>query len=630
MPVIFQLEDQLISQIAAGEVIESPASVVKELLENAIDARAKNIAIAIKGGGLGLIQVCDDGIGMEKEDLPLAISRHATSKLKKLTDLEKILTLGFRGEALSSIFSVAKVKILSSRGKEACVLKSVLAQKTKFIIEPAARAKGTTVEVASLFYNVPVRKKFQKSQTFLNTQIQRVVYNLALAHPRIGFLLTLDGRKVFQTMYSETSFERAFQDTAQQILGDCRQYRWISYQEKDSFEQVHLMGYVSQPEFAKKNRSAQRLIVNGRPVSSVLISQAVKDGFATALAEDLFPAFILHLNIFPRLIDVNVHPQKKEIRFKDGFYLKEKIKQAVFNSFYSTNFDSVCFQQEHQQESDKNFKQSKNISNQQLDQELNSFFQTSQTGSLLSKDNKNSSVKAFEQTSIAKESVNSGDLDSESLNKDLLQTLKQESEEENQLFFNEETKKYKAYALVGFYYFMPAWPFQKEGVAIVDLKRVLSAVLFQQMLANVKEQETFTQRLLIPKLIDLSLEEIKTVEDQQQIFTELGLVFRKIGSKTMALDSFPSFVDEERLSEFFLQILEELKTFGSSTAQEDFRKKKMARCLHLFAKRRDKTFSLQEADALMQRFFQLKTPALTPMGEKVAIFLDKKEINKMF
>ncbi len=619
---IIQLSDQLISQIAAGEVIESPASVVKELVENAVDAGAKNITIAIKGGGLGLIQVSDDGLGMDEKDLPLAVQRHATSKLKSFLDLEELLTLGFRGEALSSIAAVSKIKILSSKGEQtkegqikegrAFVLKALGSK--DLTIEPSVRVRGTTIEVSSLFYNVPVRKKFQRSLSSLNAQIMRTVQNLALAHPQFGFTLFIEEKQVFKTRHEKLSFEEAFKKATEAVLGSSQNYRWIDFKEN----RFQLLGYISEPLSAKKNRLSQRLVVNGRPIFSNLASRAVKEGYATALAEDLFPAFILHLKIHPSLIDVNVHPQKKEVRFKEELFLKERIKKAIFSSFQTETTLSAA--------------------GEMLSQEANalSFFQ------------KNTFDETYEKLQ-RKPQNNFKDFTANYLNNshvlspsDLKIGEAKALSSAEQMSFSEKKAGFTAYALLGSYYFMEAWPFQKEGIAVVDLKAVSASLLFQTAVKNIRattsaeekkdrgQKQGESQRLLLPKLIELSVEEMLEIEAKASLFQELGLEVRKVGTKTIAIDTLPLFIEEARLEEFFLKVFEELKSFGQSQQTETFWQKKLARLTSSFAQRRQTPFSLEEARSLMKKFFQTERIAFSPLGEKIAIFLDKKELEGLF
>jgi DNA mismatch repair protein MutL len=308
------LSDHTINQIAAGEVIENPASVVKELIENALDAGATEIGIEVKGGGLQLIRVADNGSGMRRDDALLCLERHATSKIREVHDLESLGTMGFRGEALASIAAVSKLTLITAVEEGT----QVEVEGGKILsVSPAARLKGTTVEVRSLFYNVPARKKFQKSAQVSSAEITRIVTVLSLAHPEVGFSL------------SETFHAPAAADLGQrvvQVLGE------EFYAGLLRVEQGGLTGFVGSPSVTRPNRTGQYFFINRRSVSAPAASYAVRDGFGTRLGANRHPVFILQLELCPSLVDVNVHPQKREVRFREERAVKEQIQEAISKS----------------------------------------------------------------------------------------------------------------------------------------------------------------------------------------------------------------------------------------------------------------------------------------------------------
>lgn len=308
MGKIALLPDFLIDQIKAGEVLENPASAVKELVENAIDAKATEILVFIEGGGLQKIEVQDNGSGMDVEDLKLCVLRHATSKICSLEDLSKIYTKGFRGEALAAISSVSKIEIDTSTGNQAW----------RFVdgkVEPCARRKGTTIQVRSLFQNTPARLKFQKSPSSSAAAILKMIETISLAHPEIRFELCSNGKNVLKIL------PKGWKERANEVIGPLE----LSIKK--------IRGLIGRPEDGKHNRSSQYLFVNGRPVVSGLVSKAVKDGFGTRMEEKLFPAFLLFLEIPPEELDINVHPQKKEVRFLEEGKVYSMVKNAVIEAF---------------------------------------------------------------------------------------------------------------------------------------------------------------------------------------------------------------------------------------------------------------------------------------------------------
>jgi DNA mismatch repair protein MutL len=313
------LSDQIINQIAAGEVVENPASVVKELVENSIDSGATQITVEIKGGGLQLIRVIDNGCGMERDDALLSLERHATSKIVSADDLFALQTMGFRGEALASISSISKLTLLTAyeRGTRIEVDGGKILS-----VEPCARTQGTTVEVRSLFFNVPARKKFQKSAAICANEVSRSVAALSLAHPEVGFELIVQDRAALSTPDALQLIDRMGH-----VLGAefCKNLLNVKVEE-EGFE---LCGYIGEPGQARRQKTGQHLFINKRSVISPLVAFAVRDAYATRLDSDQHPIFVLHLNLQPHLIDVNVHPQKKEVRFREEEWLKSLVKKGV-------------------------------------------------------------------------------------------------------------------------------------------------------------------------------------------------------------------------------------------------------------------------------------------------------------
>lgn len=314
------LPSQAIDQIAAGEVVESPASVVKELVENALDAGAKNIKVEISGGGLQLLRVSDDGCGMNAADCEMALVRHATSKIHEPQDLFNLTTMGFRGEALASIASISRLTLLSAQEGAHGTKIEVEGGKIQKIA-PAARAKGTTFEVRSLFFNVPARKKFQKSSAALSAEIFRILTVLSLGYPEISFELFSGGRRTLATT-SEELKERAENVLGAEFSGGALTLQWEE-------GPLKFQGLIGTPLLTRPNRMGQYLFINRRAVSCPLVEEAVRTGYGTQLDERRHPLFLLHLEIPGGLVDANVHPQKKEVRLRDERLLYDKVVASV-------------------------------------------------------------------------------------------------------------------------------------------------------------------------------------------------------------------------------------------------------------------------------------------------------------
>jgi DNA mismatch repair protein MutL len=314
---INRLPEEVINKIAAGEVVENPASIAKELIENSLDAGALHIDISIDGGGCKLLQIEDDGCGMDSVDALLSLERHATSKIRSEQDLFSLFTMGFRGEALAAVASVSRLEMRTSDGGPATQIQTEGGE--IFATLPCARNRGTTVAVRDLFFNVPARKKFLKSASANTAALTRCVETIALAHPEIAFTLKSDGRIVLQ-LFPEEKKKRI-----ENVLSPMQSV----------VDAPGLWGLLASSVEAKVHRRGQYLFINKRPIFSPLISRAVKAGYGTRIAETSHPSFVLFLEIAPDLVDVNVHPQKKEVRFAEEGKIFRMVEKAVARAFES-------------------------------------------------------------------------------------------------------------------------------------------------------------------------------------------------------------------------------------------------------------------------------------------------------
>lgn len=329
--LIHILPPQLANQIAAGEVVERPASVVKELVENSLDAGANNIQIDIEKGGSQLIRIRDNGCGISKQDLPLALARHATSKISSLEDLEAILSLGFRGEALASISSVSRLT-LTSRTAEQSEAWQAYAQGREMAVEiqPASHPIGTTIEVANLFFNTPARRKFLRTDKTEFAHIDEVVRRIALAKPHISFTLTHNDKIVRQyRKIADQSVEQK-QKRVAAICGEefIQHANYIDWQHGD----LHLHGWVGSPALARPQNDLCYSYVNGRMMRDKTINHAIRQAYGESIAAGNYPAFVIFLDLDPTMVDVNVHPAKHEVRFHQGRLVHDFILQGVSNS----------------------------------------------------------------------------------------------------------------------------------------------------------------------------------------------------------------------------------------------------------------------------------------------------------
>ncbi len=327
MSVIHKLDDITINKIAAGEVIENPSSVVKELVDNALDALGTEIHIDIRGGGRELIRVKDNGSGMGKEDALLCLERHATSKLKNIDDLQNLFTRGFRGEAIPSIASVSKMTLKTCLKGEKIGTLIVVDGGVVTLNTEAALEEGTQIEVENLFFNVPVRRKFQKSPSYDASEVEKMLTLLSLGHPNVSFHLTHNGKTLFHTKKEGGPFLDALKGRMETLLPE--EFSKSVYKIDEKQGDYHLQGYLLPPFINRPNKTGQYVFINGRAVNSPLISFAVKEAFGYSMAQNRYPLFVLFLETAKEKVDINVHPQKKEVRFQQEPHLREFIVNAI-------------------------------------------------------------------------------------------------------------------------------------------------------------------------------------------------------------------------------------------------------------------------------------------------------------
>lgn len=504
MPVIQVLSEQTINQIAAGEVIENPASVVKELVENALDAGARHICIEVTGGGFQKITVSDNGCGMSHQDALLCLERHATSKITDSKDLFSLTTMGFRGEALATIVAISKTTLVTALKNESAVKLEVEGGK---IIRcgPAARSHGTTIEVRSLFYNVPARKKFQKSPSSSSAEITKILTHLALAHPQVSFELYHSHLKVEG---AEGDFLTILQKRAEILLGK----EWMStckpvHVKEEGFE---IKGFLADPQASRPNRSGQYLFVNQRSVISPAISYAVRDAYGTRLGSDRHPLYLLHLFLDPAKVDVNVHPQKKEIRLRDESFLKHALHSAV-NSALGGISPTI----------------------ERADTHFSNFFS--------------------EPTTVFSAPL----------------LFKEETVEENYSFNLNVPLHiiglYDNYLLIDVSS-LPQFA-GASGMAWIHLPRAQARLEFEKLLENA-DTTPLSQGLLLGLTLFFSPSEMQFLHMQQPYLHQLGLQMHPISEQAFLVDALPPFLKENAVANFLHEILEDRQNLAQETLQK--------------------------------------------------------------
>lgn len=504
MAKIHQLSQQLINQIAAGEVIERPSSVVKELLENSIDAGAHNIKIEIEYGGVRLIRISDDGEGMQRDDLLLSTKSHTTSKIQQEEDLHAIHSLGFRGEALASIASISHLQIQSCAAGESQAWKIFCKEEHESLIaiEPTSHPQGTTVEVRDLFYNTPVRRKFLRSDKTEFYHIENLVKNVSLSHFEVGFELWHNQRLVFKFQPARAEDEK--RRRVEKVLNKL----FLQQSATVEFTAVglHLYGWVGLPNFERNQNDWQFFYVNGRMVRDRILNHAVKQAYQDLLYPGKQPSYILYLETELDALDVNVHPTKHEVRFRD---------QRLVHDFIFSNLYSVL------QEPTERDKPRKSI-----------------TSNITSLKPFNLSQLTLKETPVTSYRIPERKEFSHKIND-----------------FNQKEKIKKAFNFITRINEKVALARNEIGIVFIHLEKAQYALAYCQLKHSIKTQTVKSQPLLIPATIQLSENNLDYLTNNQLNFEKLGIKFTLTSETTATVRSLPPLLKNVELSQLFQALI---------------------------------------------------------------------------
>ena len=612
--IIQLLPDYVANQIAAGEVIQRPASAVKELLENAIDAKATEIKLIIKDAGRTLIQVIDNGIGMSPTDARLAFERHATSKIRVADDLFHLHTKGFRGEALASIAAVAQVELTTAQEGEEIGTELVIAGNKIISQQPSVVNKGTSIAMKNLFFNVPARRKFLKADSVEFRHILDEFHRVVLAHPDIHFYLYNNATELYNLPVA------LLRKRIVQVFGSKLDERLVPVEEKTDI--LNIYGFICKSSF-KKNKSLQYLIVNQRFIKSPYLHNAIKNAYEGLLKENEQPEYFLYLELSPELIDINIHPTKTEIKFENDHIIYALVRSAVKHSLGQFQvFPSIDFELSQENEVPYSYKDKEaKLPTYQVDSNFNPF--QMDFDSQAPKQEKYTSSKSFDykKHSPSWENLYTGipskvnefqQIKEEPSMPNLLDSLSIEASKQTILYFQ---KKYLITYL-------------KEKVLIINATRAHQRILYERFTKTIRTGISVSEQLLFPLEFEFSPTEVLSIISLSSVLETAGFLFETEGNKVRVL-GLPTLVKEsqalEILKDLIADNMEDIPQENFS--QEDILAKNLAKTLSI---RSGQSLSSEEQEQLIADLFSCKECNVSPFGKKIFTELSINEIDSKF
>ncbi len=589
MGKIIKLPESIANKIAAGEVVERPASVIKELVENSIDAGAGSIEIIIKNAGKDLIQVIDDGEGMSADDATLAFERHATSKIKDETDLEKIYTLGFRGEALPSIASVSMVEIKTKTENSSTGSHLYFVGGKKEFEKPVAMNKGTNLSIKNLFFNTPARRNFLRSDSAELQRILLILKRFFLGYPEIAFKVVVNDKIIYKLASQNTDHR------IKEIFGPSVYDGLIHFM--DEKEGVVVEGYVAKPDLARNSRGMEYMFLNLRPIENKSLNFAVIQAYGNLLERRQYPPFILYIRISPEKVDVNVHPTKMEVKFQKEQFMFRLISNSVKKAL---NREGVI--------PSFSFGEQKYSPGAPV-RSNGTVTQTIKQGKLNLTDEPfdlNKTVEAF----------NLGHLDSDAI-------------PDNQTTDNEDNAEKIVHIPLFQLHNRYILTQIESGLLIIDQHVAHERILFEQTLESFARQAPASkQQLLFPQTMELSIEDYLVYTEIKELLEQIGFSTSELSGNTIIINAIPSEVKIGYEGKVLLEILDEYKTTEKEYSSARERTAAAFACKNAI-KSGDK-IGTQEMKNLIDRLFQTKEPYFCPHGRPIIITLSLDELDRKF
>ena len=590
---LVKLDDYTIEQIAAGEVIEAPVSVVKELVENSIDAKAKNIVVEVKNGGKTFIRVTDDGIGIAKNDMILAFEKHTTSKISNFNDLYYIYSLGFRGEALSSIANVSNL-VAISKTKDEDIGKKLEFKNSKYKESFIATNTGTSIIVKDLFNNLPVRKKFLKSDIAETNAISKLIYSLAIGYNDISFKYIKNGRIDFIS-HSNEDLETKIPNLLDTNLKD----KLIKISAKNDIYNVD--GFISNPSYYRGSRSLQYLFINNRLVNSNLITNSTEKEYRSYIPNGRFPAFFLFINTNPKNLDVNVHPNKKTIKFNYEDDLIDLISTSIYKTLIKENNPSEISNKEIEK------KQIPDLSNYQ------NLLDSYKSFNIVKEDTKSYENDDFfnEDKNIISNNQNFKDKDFTKIKSGQQKSLLEKKS--SYLYLTSIFGKYSLFKK------------SENEIIILDHRRADEAIKYDAFIKNISNKDISSQILLKPIIINLKADDKDKFNDKKEFILDLGFDIDQIGESQIIIRSIPQIFDIPESDTFFYEILD----IDFKNKNEIFYKN-IGKFIRSNIFRKGHNINKDETISLLNDLFKLDNPYKTQDGKLTLLVLNKDSLENFF
>lgn len=609
--IIQLLPDHVANQIAAGEVVQRPASVVKELVENAVDAKATEIKLIVKDAGKTLIQVIDNGLGMNVTDARLCFERHATSKIRHAEDLFAIHTKGFRGEALASISAVAHVELKTKQAQEELGIHIIIEGSKVITQDVAVLPKGTSFLVKNLFFNIPARRNFLKSDNIELKHIIDEFERVALAHPAISFTMISNGSEVFNLPSSN------YRQRIVNIFGGKTNEKLVPVTEET--EILKITGFVGKPEFAKKNRSEQFFLVNNRFIRSPFLHHAIMNAYDGLLRDNNQPSYFLFLEVPPHTIDINIHPTKTEVKFDDEQALYAILRATVKHSLGMFNVAPILdFERDANLDVPYDYKdKSLGSPTIQVDRSFNPFEPETKKYSGLPSYVKSKSAQPNWESLYTNLKQDAAEVSLDPFETDLVASkLFDDKPTESQTLIYQFNRKYIINSI-------------KSGLLVIHQNRAHQRILYEQFLTNITIHQASSQQLLFPLEIKFSRDEMQYLKEIQPNLEGIGFAFEKMGVDVLIISGLPAQISESNITEILHDLIYNLheNVPEDSFSLSDSISKFMAKSV---AVKSGKYLNTIELENIVNGLFACKEPNVSPFQKPIFITLTTEDLDKRF